>query len=54
MDGKPGAVLAVADFHLRFCSELCRDNFAPVAAEKVLALDVPGYKQPAPDEDEDE
>lgn len=54
MDGKPDAVLAVADFDLRFCSEHCRDNFAPVAAEKVLALDVPGYKEPASDETAEE
>lgn len=52
MDGKAEHVLAVGDYDLRFCSAQCRANFAPQAAEKVLALNVPGYKPPGDEEDD--
>jgi hypothetical protein len=54
MDGKREIVLAVTAYDLRFCSEHCRENFAPVAADKLLALEVAGYKEPDPEEAEDE
>lgn len=53
MDGKPQFVLAVGDYDMHFCSEHCRNDFTSETADKVLALDVPGDKNPAPDADDD-